>query len=236
MKNYLVLTITQEGFSWHNEDDYLAGKKRPVYAVADGVTMPAIEEAAEPSASKKAATIFCREAVKFTEENYSRLSLKILKAAFKEANGKAREMNEKRDYKLTAVAAVAAVKNGRIFGARLTDCGLALIRAGKIIFKTPEFWTEIKKKGKTGYGVIGKDDNQLKYIDFYTWDYRAGDFLVLFSDGFENHFSRKDFVSALNGDDLKEIEKRLKEEDEKLIIKDEEKYGHERTILLTKLN
>jgi len=236
MKNYLGITITQEGFSWHNEDFFLASKKLPIFAVADGVTMPAIEEAAEPSATKKAAIIFCREAVKYTEKNFTKLSKKNLKLAYKQANEKVKEINKKRDFKLTAVAVLAAVKNKKIFTARLTDCGIALIRSGKIIFKTPEFWSELKKKKEIEYGVIGKDNHLLKHIDFYTLNYEKGDFLVLFSDGFENHFSKNDFISVFKGENQKEIEKKIRQEDEKLITIDGEKYGHERTILFSKLN
>ena len=198
--------------------------------------MSPLSEIAEPSASKKAAVIFCREAVKYLEKNYNLVSLKTLPSAFKVANKKIRELNKNTDDPLTAVASLVAVKNNKIFAARLTDCGLTLIRNGKIIFKTPEFWSELKNKKGTAYGVIGKDDRQLKFIDFWTLDYQSGDFLILFSDGFENHFSQKNFLSVFKGNHLKEIADQIKSVDEKLILKNNEKYGSERTILLTKLN
>lgn len=234
-----AFTLTQKEFSWHNEDSYSASKKFPIYAVADGVTMPPLEELLAPSESKLAADIFCRKSVDFLEEYFKHkktISTRILKEAYEYANNAVKKLNTRRDFKLSSTAMLAAATNGTIFGARLCDCGFVLFREGKTIFKTPEFWSRLKKSGKHGYGVIDGNPASLKYIDFYKMKYKKGDILALFSDGFENHVAKQEFVSLFKRENLNKIEKKIKKVDSGLVTQNPEKFGHERTILITGLH
>lgn len=231
-----AFTLTQKEFRWHNEDSYLASKKFPIYAVADGVTMPMIHELMTPSESKLASDKFCRKSVAFLEKHFRKLSLKTIKSTYSYANRDIAKLNKGRRHKLSATAALAVVKDGGIFASRLCDSGFALIREGKMVFKTPEFWSLFKAKKSKRYGVLDGATQSLKYIDFYKLKYKNGDILALFTDGFENHFSKKEFISLFQAKNMNQIEAGIKKVDAKLIKNNSEKFGHERTLLMVRLN
>ena len=226
---------TQKGFGWHNEDAWGINEKYPIYAVADGVTLRGLSELFHPSGSKPAADIFCECAVKTFEKNYAKLSKKAFRDAYSSANKEIGRYIAKNKLNISAVAALVAVRNGKIFGSRLTDCGFALIRGGKIIFKTPEYWSWAKKNKIKGYGVLDGKAKNLKYIDFYELAYAPGDILALFTDGFENHFSKKGFIASFKNKNFNNIEESIKTVDLKLVAKNPEKFGHERTLLIVQL-
>lgn len=231
-----AFTLTQKEFSWHNEDSFLASRRFPIYAVADGVTMPALHELLVPSESKLAADKFCKKSIEFLEKHFKALSPKTIKSAYECAGMEMKKLNAGRRHKLSATAALAAVKNGEIFGSRVCDCGFAVIRKGGILFKTPEFWSHLKSTGKKRYGTINGDAISLKYIDMYRLKYKSGDILALFTDGFENHFENREFVYLFADKHFENIKNKIKKFDAKLVNRGAEKFGHERTLLVAKLN
>ena len=164
-----------------------------------------------------------------------KLSKKIIKLSYAYANNFVKKLNAKRVEKLSATAALVIVKDGTLFASRLCDSGFALFRERKILFRTPEFWSDAKRKKRKGYGVINGKASSLKYIDTYIIKYKPGDILVLYTDGFENHFGEKGFTSFFQNKNLNRIEINIKQVDAKLIAKDPEKFDKERTILIVQL-
>lgn len=238
--NFLAIFYSQKEYPNHNEDAWAVSKKLPIYSVADGVTLkiPPGEPYPDPSGAKIVADLFCQKSIEFLEQHFDQLSNDQLKLAYQYANKAIGEFNAQEGKTYSTVASLVIVKNGKILGSRVTDCGFALLRNGKLIFKTPEFWSWNKAQGKSGYGLINGQMQVADYIDLYNLDYQPGDMLVLFSDGFENHFSVGGFVELFTGGDLAQLESRIKQIDSTLTEKEEinnKKYGLERTLLIIKL-
>lgn len=235
-KNITVVFLTQDDFEWHREDAWGWNKKFPIYAVADGVTAPPYEETSVPTGPKLVADLFVREAIAFIEKRFENLEEDTVRMAYGAVNKAVALLNRNLGDTFSAVGVLAAVKDGFIYGSRLTDCGFALIRAGKIIFKTPEFWSALKRKKKKGYGVIdGKMDPE-PYVDFYRLPFRSGDAIVLFTDGFEWHFRIKKFTKLFRECDPKILKEKILTVDQELVSRDGEKYGHEKTLLCVRLD
>lgn len=233
-KTYSI-AIPQKGFEWHDEDAFYVSTRFPVYAVADGVTLSLKGELKTPRGSKPAAELFCKKSVGFLEQNFEMLSEKKIRSSYAHANKAVGELNKKNKIPLSAVAALVAVKEGTIFGSRLTDCGFAIVRRGKIFFKTPEYWSWLKRNKKEGYGVIDGKKKGLECIDCYKKRYKPNDLLLLFSDGFENHFKVKKFIHLFRAKNISGIDDAVRELDRRLAGQDEKKYGHERTLLIVHL-
>ena len=234
-KNYFAVSLTQKHFEWHNEDAWSASEKMPIFAVADGVTMSPTDELAFPNGSKLAAGAFCRESMEVLEKGFDRLNRETIAAAYARANEEIKKVNAEYSANFSTVASLAAVKDGKIYGSRLTDCGLGLVRNGEVIFKTPEFWSFQNERGRRGYGVLNGAMDVSEYIDHYEIPCELGDFLLLWSDGFENHFGIAEFISLFAPFDLDSLRDDILKLDEKLVAQDNEKFGHERTLLVVKL-
>ena len=230
-----VITIAQDDFEWHREDAWGWSNKFPVYAVADGVTAPAYEEFSFPTGPKQVADLFVKSAIKFAERSFKDCSEDTLRAAYGYANGEVKKLNRRLGGVFSAVGSLAAVKNGMIFGSRLTDCGFALMRAGKIVFKTPEFWRSLKSRKRQGYGIVDGKMNLEEYVDVYFLPYKAGDALALFTDGFEPHFRENKFTVLFRERNQKILKEKILKLDQALAARDAEKYGHERTLLYVRL-
>lgn len=228
--NAFVITLPQLGFEWLDEDTYVISKKFPIYAVADGVTLSARDEVTTPEGSRPAAELFSRKSVEFLEEHYDKLSDKIIREAYAHANAAVAKLNKKYNIPLSTVGSLVAVKDGYLLGSRITDCGFAIVRAGTLHFKTPEYWAWQKRHNKKTYGVIDGKAEALEHIDIYRKPYKAGDVLILFSDGFENHFKSKKFVAIFRARNWVKLEAMIKKIDTELVAKDA-KYGHERTLI-----
>lgn len=115
-----------------NEDFYLASKKLPIFAVADGVTQSHFKNGkyAFPSGARESAEIFCKSVIKFLENNLN------IEKAFNFANEKIRGLNikygiDKRlnyveyDWLDTVGIAGFIVKNKLYYG-YVGDCGLII--------------------------------------------------------------------------------------------------------------
>lgn len=233
--HYCALFLSQLGYEWHQEDSWLASKKHPIYAVADGVTLPVYLDFEMPSGPRTVADLFCKNAVEFLERSYPQITSESITSAYQEAVGEVRKFNHTERAKYAAVGVVAAVTGNRIIAGRVTDCGLALLRDGKPIFKTPEFWEHKAKTDRDGYGVINGLTDVMPFIDHYLLEFKPKDYLVLFSDGFEAHFGEKEFLQAFAGTNLRALRLRIIRADRQLNKKDQKKFGHERTLVAVRL-
>lgn len=230
-----VLYLPEKSFPWHNEDAWAWSRQAPIFAVADGVTLPAVEELVTPTGAKVVADLFCETAVRFLEERYAELGDDTLMEAYRAANAAIKDFNDTKGELFSTVASVAAVKDGMVFGARLTDCGIALARRGELVFKTPEFWSDQKARGKEGYGALNGVMDVAPYVEYVTQVYLPGDYLLLFSDGFENHFSVDVFIRIFAEKNASTLEKHIRVLDDELVSRDNETYGRERTLLIAHL-
>lgn len=235
-KNHFTIHLLQRGFEWHFEDAWKVSKKIPIFAVADGVTVKEYKEIVNtPSDPKIVADLFCSKTIEFLEKNFSRLSEKEIKQAYEYANKSVRAFNKTKKENFGTVGALAAIKNERILGSRITDCGFALFRKGKMIFKTPEFWSWKKRRRQKSYGAVNGKMNISKYIDLYSLRFKTRDVLVLFTDGFENHFASHKFIKSFKDKKLRSLKTKILRIDSELNNKDEHTYGKERTLLVINL-
>ena len=85
------------------------------------------------------------------------------------------------------------------------------------------------------YPYMTLNDDMKSYIQTYEVAYKKGDFLVLYTDGFEKQFSLTGFVSVFASIDLKELEEKLKLIDTYLSEKSAENWGDERTVAIIQL-
>lgn len=159
----ITYTINPKKFLHPPEDAFKISKKYPIYAVADGLTLEVKKDEKYPllpdkkiSGPKMAAEIFCQEAVEYLEKNYPHFQKGNIKQAFQKANQAIFDFNEQYQGDFSTVASLAVIYNDYLFGARLTDCGIAVIGQQGIKFKTPEFWQtrgrreELKEIPKAG--------------------------------------------------------------------------------------
>lgn len=234
---YKAIFFPQEGFEWHNEDAWRVSSRAPIFAVADGVTMPLQDELAAPSPAKKVAELFCRETIRSLEAQYPRITFAAVKNSYEAANEAAGEWNERHKETAGAVGAVAAISGTYAYLSRLTDCGIALIRQGRLAFKTPEFWSSLKRKPKRlrGHGVVSGEAPVARFVETWRVGWREGDTLALFTDGFENHFSVPSFVRLFRERNLNVLAEHIEEADEALADRDTGSFGRERTLLIARL-
>ena len=142
----------------------------------------------------------------------------------------------------------------------LCDSGVALYgKKGSRLFISPDVWTvldkfildnfsnitgkertkmlhrdyrnAVGKKGElTGYGVVDGEETAKFYLNIGTLDINAGDFILLFTDGFENYLKLKEFTGLF----LKWPEN-LENQLENIISKksklEPKKYGQEKTLI-----
>ena len=227
----LIVSYRKAGYEWHYEDAAAASADGRILAVADGVTLPM---GLYPNIGPRVvAETFCTEAIK-SLEGKSLSTPQDLTKAYLIANQEVGKYNHERRSTYAATAALAVIQDEQILAARVTDCGIALIRDGRIVEKTPEFWSHQKAQGKDGYGILNGVEGLEKYLDYYQWSYKPGDYLVLFSDGFENHFSATEFISLFSGD-LANFANQLAVVDESLRPQDDKKYGSERTLIVSRI-
>lgn len=227
------------------EDSFLISKKFPIYAVADGVTLQIPEGQKYPrsSGAKKVADIFCKNSVQFLEKNWHKSNQKKnLENAFQYSNNLIKNFNQKTKLPhkpFSTTAAIFLIKNSFLFGARLCDAGIAILHSnGEIKFKTPEFWTELKRKGQTKYGVLNGSEQVLKFIDFYKIKLNKGDIVIIYTDGFENYFALNDFLKIFgkwnNADNIFKKLKFLSKKMPSMSLLNSKLYGHERTLIAIK--
>jgi len=140
--NLDIITYTNKGIFLHPaEDSFGISKKYPIFAVADGVTL--WERNADgsypfPSGAKIVADAFCEKSIEWAERNYQDFNIESVKEVFVYANRAIKEINDKAgrtretinfydfDYFHTT-AALAAIKDNKLFYGRVHDCWILVI-------------------------------------------------------------------------------------------------------------
>jgi serine/threonine protein phosphatase PrpC len=239
MYPYISYTKSKKDLEWRAEDSFYVSKTKPIFSVADGVTLLKYENTKSPTLAREAADIFSIATTEYLEEHLESVSIEKVYEAYNYAKNKIQEHYEKLgidlDSRRGVTGAVAIINGDSIIGSRFLDSGIALFRLGKQIFKTPEFWSWRKKEGDRSYPYITLNEDMKTYIQTYDIPYEKGDFLVLYTDGFEDQFSSPEFVSIFASKNVKEIEEKLKNIDDVLSKNDTKKWGDERTIVVTQI-
>jgi serine/threonine protein phosphatase PrpC len=160
-----VITYTKNMLATHPaEDAFNLSKKYPILAVADGVTIMERDKNGsypDPSGAKMVADAFCQKSVEWVEKNYQSFSAETLRQAFNVANKKIKQINEKTDRTKQTInffdfdffhttAALAVIKEGKLFYGRIHDCWITVIdRNGKVKLSLIEPWDwEAGKRAK----------------------------------------------------------------------------------------
>jgi serine/threonine protein phosphatase PrpC len=132
------------------EDYFLQSSEFPIFAVADGVTLAIKPGKAYPvpSGAGEVAKIFCKGAIKHSENLYADFKIENILDIFAKANTEARNYNRKHgrtrktinyfdiDY-FCATAALAVVKNDELFYGTIGDSRITLKdKNGKTKFST----------------------------------------------------------------------------------------------------
>lgn len=152
-----------------NEDFFLISKKRPIFALADGVTQSRFEDGAYayPAGARAAAQIFCQSVVERIEEKFPFLKeigdKKIIENAFDFANQRIWELNkqegmaEKLDYVVCdyfdTVGVAGFMAENKLFYGYVGDCGLAVFdKNDKLRFQTKDRVEPAVERGRAIYG------------------------------------------------------------------------------------
>jgi serine/threonine protein phosphatase PrpC len=239
MYPYISYTKSKKDLGWRAEDSFYVSKTKPIFGIADGVTLPKYENTESPTLARQVADIFSMTTTEYIEKHPESISTEKIHEAYNYAKNKIQEHYEKLkvdlDGRRGVTGAVAIIQEDKIIGSRFLDSGLALFRKGKQIFKTPEFWSWKKKEDDRPYPYITLNEDMKTFIQTYDIPYEKGDFLVLYTDGFEDQFSLPEFTSIFASENLKEVEEKLKNIDDVLSEKETKKWGDERTIVVTQI-
>lgn len=144
----------------HPQEDYfLASRKYPIFAVADGVTLELdkMGRYPDPSGAGEVARIFCEVAVKEAEKVYSRFGKSDLRKVFARANLAVAKYNRSQDRAkaklnywdfdlFAATMALAVVKDKLVYWASLCDSFVMCFdKAGRQKFKSPDCWPTLRQ-------------------------------------------------------------------------------------------
>jgi len=156
----------------------------------------------------------------------------------------------------SATTSFLLIKNNKAYWWSLCDAGLLAFRNGSKIFQSPDGWTnspekwqEIKDEKKRfitmhrdyrntvnekgeliGYGVVDGEEMAKLYLNIGTLDINAGDFILLYTDGFENYLNLKEFIELF----VKwpeNLENQLENIISEKSKENPDKYGREKTII-----
>ena len=239
MYPHISYTKSKKDLEWRAEDSFDVSKTEPIFSIADGVTLPKYEDTKSPTLARQAADIFSVATIEYVEEHPESISTEKIYEAYNYAKNKIQERYEKLgvdlDSRRGVTGAVAIINGNSIVGSRFLDSGIALFRKGKQIFKTPEFWSWRKKEGDRSYPYITLNEDMKTYIQTYDIPCEKGDFLALYTDGFEDQFSLPEFVSIFANEDLKGVEEKLKNIDNVLSEKEGKRWGDERTMVVVQI-
>jgi hypothetical protein len=151
LKVFKILEPPSKDYTHPQEDYLLILEKYPIFAVADGTTLIFNKEEGCPeiSGTGEVAKIFCEKSIEVVEKLYDGFSEKNILEAFDYANQSIKEYNTKNnriketinfgtlDFFHTA-AALAVIKENRIFYGTICDAGILLIdKNGRKKFNSP---------------------------------------------------------------------------------------------------
>lgn len=165
------------------------------------------------------------------------------------------------DFDLFAcTSALAVIKDRKLYWATIADSFVAIFnKNGKEKFISPDGWrfmqypknfeflawqeqriyirknlrNGFKNNKKIGYGVITGEEKAIKYLDYGKEKLKEGDIIFIGTDGYENYIKLKKFISLFIKWD-KDLMKKVNWLEKELILKNPDKYGHERTMFVIK--
>ncbi len=223
----------------HPQEDYLiAAKTLPIFVVADGVTLNVAklverkEKYPNPSPAGEVAKIFCEAVVKSVSEKYSKFSKENTFEVFRKANSEVAQYNEKIGKSdiagnptgfYSATGSFAVIRENKACWASICDSFVA------------HFDKDMNVKFvSTGvcapYAVINGEERMADHLESGVFDLERGDFVFVFTDGFEQYVKNRDFQKLfLKWDD--DLRGRVAQFSAKMNSGDPESYGHERSLI-----
>lgn len=243
-EKFVVLALKSKGvdmdkFKGHSGEDYLlASDRHPIFVVADGVTMnmPLLSKRGKqypnPSPPGDVARIFCESVMKKTEERYKGFLEEDVVDVFRQANdtvgkynkkyGRTDESGNPTGY-FSATGAFVVIKEPNIHWGSVCDSYVAHFNSGGGLM----FWSP----GCEPYGVINGQPEAVEHLRYGTFGIKEGDFVALFSDGFEEYMKDKNFVELfLKWPD--DLESRVKVFTARKADEDPEAFGRERSLIV----
>jgi serine/threonine protein phosphatase PrpC len=238
-------------FFFHNtrytaprEDALAANTERKIFAAADGVTRDwdALQrgEAAYPTPSPATDAADASAAAILDALETAEPSEAHLCRALEAANAAVRAVNERWDLwenpdylqrdLAGAVAAVAWVHGNRLLAGWIGDCGVAVVRNGRLAWITRDQLDDViaylrrhpavyddarrvftrrdlrnrpdaQEEGRPiSYGVLTGEPPAESYIETAALDVQPGDVIAAHTDGFRPYFEEPDFLALLSGD------------------------------------
>lgn len=238
MNKTLYFNRIDSNLNWRIEDAYATSGEFPIFSIADGVTIPEYPEKKSPTPPRIIADIFCKKTIEYLSLKYPSISEKEICDAYNYANVFIKDfyLKNKTEFDRGTTGCVVFRDKDYILGSRFLDAGFAVLRAGEIIFKTPEFWSWQKENnsGKRS-NYINLIEDLSPHIQIYKVEYKIGDILILYTDGFEKQLNLKDFINLFKEDRLNLIQKKLEQIDKHLSILNPKDYGDERSLLVVRL-
>lgn len=225
-------------YTYPQEDYLLASKDKPVFVVADGVTLnfkKLIEDNKEypnPSPAGEVAKIFCEAVERSASGKYDNFDKTDISLVFREANKEVAGYNNKLGQSdisgnitgfYSATGSFVVIKDNKVYWASICDAFFA------------RFDKDMNLKFmSTGlcspYAVINGEERMVEHIEQGVAELKKGDLIFVFTDGFEHYVKDPRFLELFKEwpNDLKN---RVNTFSDKMISEDFEKYGHERSLI-----
>ncbi len=228
-----------ESYQHPQEDFLIALDEPPIFVVSDGVTLNFLKliegstKYPNPSPAGDVAKIFCEAVIKYTKEKYETFGEIDVINVFKYANNEVRKYNEKVEKSdisgnstgyYAATGSFAIIKDNRTYWASICDSFIA------------HFDREMNLKFMTSglcqpYAVINGEERMAEHLEKGVFDLEKNDRLFVFTDGFEFYMQDPEFLNLFKTWD-DGLQKRISDFSQKANLKDPDKYGHERSIIV----
>ena len=201
-----------EGYVHPREDYHAISKNKPIFVVADGVTLPIVagEKYPDPSPAGELTKSFCARMVSELESGVE------IKTAFAAANRSVAKFNA------AATTAFVRIKDNLAEWGSVCD---------SYIFhfdKDRNFLT--RSPSCKPYAVVNGETEVEDHLNTGSFELKSGELLAICTDGFEHYLSREKFLEQTFVP--WETETSLAHLESEFIALDPDKYGHERTLVL----
>lgn len=227
----------------HPQEDYvIASETPPIFVVSDGVTLnfaKLIESNTKypnPSPAGEVSKIFCENVIKSAKEKYDNFKETDIQDIFKEANKSVAEYNQKigktdisgnKTGFYSATGSFVVIHGDKAYWASICDSFVA------------HFDKDMNVKYMSSgmcipYAVINGEEEMAHHLESGIFNLEKGDYFFAFTDGFEGYVKNPDFQKLfLNWDgNAKNIKEKIAEFSKEANLKDPEKYGHERSLIV----
>ncbi len=229
--------------SHHPQEDYLFYSDNPPLAVvADGVTLN-VEKLVEqrraypvPSPAGEVAKIFCQSAADIIKQKYEQFSFDDLDDVFRIANQAVARYNKQVGKSeiagnitgfYAATGAFVIIKEKQAFWAAICDSFVAH-------FDKQMNLRFISSGNCSPYAVINGEEKMEQYLEKGIFDLEKGDYIFVFTDGFEHYVRHPEFQKIFLDFDH-ELSGRIKQFSQLMNSKDPTKFGHERSLVVMRI-